>query len=274
MSQYGWNNCPLGVKAQINLLVAGFQSRLPENLIGIYLHGSLAMGCFNPSCSDIDLLAITRHKMAVEVKRSLAEFLLDNSLNPSRIEISFLRHSDMYPWRRPTPFDFHYSEDWRSDFERDLSSGNWKEWNIVQRYDDDLAAHITVVNHRGICLHGPFLSDIFPPVPKQDFIVSILGDVQSAKFGLSAILQYPVYVVLNACRTFAYLQTGRIMSKEEGGIWALQVLPLRFHNTVAGALEEYRNGNGASDFAKEQLADFATHMQSEVDRIMQLNRGT
>jgi len=274
MSQYGWNNCSVGVKAQINLLVAGFQSRLTENLTGIYLHGSLAMDCFNPSCSDIDLLVITRHKMEVEVKRSLAEFLLDTSLIPSRIEISFLRHGDMYPWRHPTPFDFHYSEDWRKDVERDLSNGAWKEWNTVQRYDDDLAAHITVVNHRGICLHGSSIADIFPSVPKQDFIASILGDVQSARFGLSAILQYPVYVVLNSCRTYAYLQTGRIMSKDEGGIWALQVLPLRFHNTVAGALEEYRNGNGASDFTNEQLIEFASLMGSEVDRIVQLNRVT
>lgn len=27
-----------------------------EDLTGIYLHGSLAMGCFNPKKSDIDLM--------------------------------------------------------------------------------------------------------------------------------------------------------------------------------------------------------------------------
>ena len=26
------------------------------NLLGVYLHGSLAMGCFNPKKSDLDLL--------------------------------------------------------------------------------------------------------------------------------------------------------------------------------------------------------------------------
>lgn len=28
---------------------------LGENLIGVYLHGSAAMGCFNPAKSDLDL---------------------------------------------------------------------------------------------------------------------------------------------------------------------------------------------------------------------------
>ena len=29
-----------------------------ENLTGVYLHGSLAMGCFNPDKSDIDLIIV------------------------------------------------------------------------------------------------------------------------------------------------------------------------------------------------------------------------
>ena len=29
-----------------------------EELTGIYLHGSLAMGCFNPNKSDIDLIIV------------------------------------------------------------------------------------------------------------------------------------------------------------------------------------------------------------------------
>ena len=32
-----------------------FKEELGDNLVGIYLHGSLAMGRFNPDTSDIDL---------------------------------------------------------------------------------------------------------------------------------------------------------------------------------------------------------------------------
>ena len=39
--------------------VARFQNILKENLVGVYLHGSAVMGCFNPAKSDIDLIVVT-----------------------------------------------------------------------------------------------------------------------------------------------------------------------------------------------------------------------
>lgn len=270
MSQYGWNNCPADVQKQVKRFIEGLRLRLAENLIGIYLHGSLATGCFNPLRSDVDLLVVTHGEMPLETKHNLAEFILDASLNPSRIEISFLTRGDLHPWHYPTPFDFHYSEDWRESFERDLSDGGWKEWNAVLRFDEDLAGHITVLNHRGICLYGQEIHDIFPPVPKQDFVASILDDVLNKKFGLNAILQNPVYVVLNACRTLAFLQTERVMSKKEGGVWALDALPAEFRRVITNALEEYRSSKNESNLRKEQLVDFAVFMQNEVERAAHL----
>ena len=36
--------------------VAAARETIGENLLGVYLHGSAAMGCFNPKSSDLDLL--------------------------------------------------------------------------------------------------------------------------------------------------------------------------------------------------------------------------
>ncbi|MBA4183363.1 MAG: DUF4111 domain-containing protein [Acidobacteria bacterium] len=268
MSQYGLSDCPVKVQAQINRLMQELKTRLARNLLGIYFHGSLATNCFNPLRSDLDLLVVTRLGMSLETKREIAESLLENSRRPSPIEISFLRREDLSPWRHPTPFDFHYSEDWRARFERDLADGNWETWNDVQHCDDDLAAHITVTNHRGLCLYGLPKADVFPNVPEQDFAASILGDIQSANFGLNVILQFPVYVVLNVCRTFAYLQTGRVMSKEEGGVWGLQNFPGQFHDVIKGALTEYRECGNESALEKEQLIEFATFMRREIERAL------
>ena len=45
---------------EIDLVVQRFvsQSRLilGENLVGVYLHGSAVMGCFNPAKSDLDFI--------------------------------------------------------------------------------------------------------------------------------------------------------------------------------------------------------------------------
>jgi predicted nucleotidyltransferase len=42
----------------LDKIVELFRDELSENLIGIYLHGSLAMNCFNPNRSDIPLETI------------------------------------------------------------------------------------------------------------------------------------------------------------------------------------------------------------------------
>lgn len=43
------------MEAQLAVLRDRIQSELQDKLTGIYLHGSLAMGCYNPESSDIDL---------------------------------------------------------------------------------------------------------------------------------------------------------------------------------------------------------------------------
>ena len=90
MSQYGWADCPDNVRTQVNTFLETLREILEDNLVSIYLHGSLAMSCFNPERSDIDLLIVTRHGMTVETKRTIAELLLRSSMAPSPIEISFL----------------------------------------------------------------------------------------------------------------------------------------------------------------------------------------
>src|SRR5437763_7926548 len=113
MPQYRWPDCPEPVRRQVEQFVRAVHEILGKEREGAYLHGSLAMGCFNPARSDLDLLFVTRQGMSVETKRHLAELLLRCSAAPHPIEVSFLRRQDLDPWEHPTPFDFHYGEDWR-----------------------------------------------------------------------------------------------------------------------------------------------------------------
>ena len=46
---------------------------LQENLVGIYLHGSAVMGCFNPDRSDIDLIVVVERPLPNAVKRDSLE---------------------------------------------------------------------------------------------------------------------------------------------------------------------------------------------------------
>ncbi len=274
MSQYGWESCPPDVRRQVDRLTAGLHTCLADNLSGVYLHGSLAMACFNPARSDVDLLVVVRQAMPVETKRDLAGLLLDLSRRPNPIEVSCLSHADLDPWRYPTPFDFHYSEKWRDAYARDLTGAGWRAWNAAQRCDEDLAAHIAVTRRRGVCLYGPPVGEVFPAVPRRDFLASVLADVLSPEWGLGSVAKNPVYVVLNACRTLAYLRGGEILSKDEGGVWALQALPGRFHSTLAAALDAYRDSAGDGSLSKEAAAGFAAYMRGELEERLKVKGQT
>lgn len=271
MAQYGWSDCPEAIRAQVEGLVRAVREILAQNLVGIYLHGSLAMGCFNPERSDLDLLVLTREGMTVQVKRRVAELLLQHSDAPRPIEISFLRQADLDPWEYPTPFDLHYSEDWRQQTREQLESGAWQTWNDRRPKDPDLAAHVTITRARGICLAGRPIKRVFPPVPHEHYAGSILSDVQDAiNEGRDGIAGAPVYYVLNLCRVYAYLREGRICSKEEGGTWGARVLPDELRAVVRQALAAYRGAASDGSFDASMLEAFAGYLVQEIRTL----RGT
>ena len=54
----------------IDSLINGFVEKtkeiLRDNQVGVYLHGSCVMGCFNPEKSDIDLIIVADHHLSSE----------------------------------------------------------------------------------------------------------------------------------------------------------------------------------------------------------------
>ena len=258
MPLYGWPNCPSAVREQVDHLVSTLSNRLAEQLVGIYLHGSLALGCFNPNHSDLDLLVVTTDRIPIGIKRPIIEWLLECSQQPQPIEISFLAQAQLLPWRYPTPYDLHYSEMWRVAYARDLASGTWQAWDAAEHRDPDLAAHITILNKRGICLAGAPIADIFPAVPGDDYHAAFAADIHDS---LASIAANPVYTILNCCRTYAYIRDGHVFSKEEGGSWAMQGLPAEFRDTVAAALAAYRSDTGQQSFDPDALSAFAGYMR-------------
>jgi predicted nucleotidyltransferase len=260
MTQFGWENCPQPTRTQVEKLVASLRSELGDNLLGIYLHGSLALGCFNPGRSDLDLLAVTRREMTAEEKRRILQLLLLSSGSPHPIEISFLTEAQLVPWKHPTPYDLHYSEDWRKRYERLLVEDEPLAQKTEQR-DPDLAAHVTITRRRGIRLYGKPIEAVFPEVPRADYMASIIDDFYWAKEGL---LVNPVYFVLNACRIYAYMKESSVLSKEEAGMWALSTLPNEYRPLIIKALAAYRGHKPEPSLDAALLAAFATFITERL----------
>jgi len=90
MTGYGWIDAPRAVREQVTECVEALDSLLDQDLVGVYLYGSLAIGCFNSDRSDVDPLVVTHKNMTADAKKRLAELLLRLSNAPARMEVSIL----------------------------------------------------------------------------------------------------------------------------------------------------------------------------------------
>lgn len=261
-----WNTCPSDIKNFIYILNNEIKKIIHGNFAGCYIHGSLALGGFNPKRSDIDILIVTMKSLKLYEKRELAQLLLEYSNTSFPIEISFLTIDQLKQWQHPCPFDFHYSEFWRKRYEEDLTKDTNKYLNDDMQTDPDLAAHITIINYKGICFEGEPINFIFPKVPRLDYISSIMGDFQEC---LKRIEADPVYCTLNLLRVFCYLKEGVISSKYDAGDWGIKVFPKAMGDTVKKVLNLYMGESYSYQFSKYELLSLRDYVVEKVEVIMQ-----
>jgi predicted nucleotidyltransferase len=261
MGQYTWTTCSKVIKAEVNTLQTELQRLLGQNLLGMYLHGSLALGGFQPTRSDIDVIVVTGQRLDLEARRATIVFLLRVSKMPCPLDIHFLVEQDIFPFQHPLPCDLHYSETWRENYQQDLRNGAWKHWNDLTGHDPDLTVHLTVLHRSGICLYGKPIAQALPPVPEQDFRNAIIKDLQAAGH---QPLQDLISFVLNACRLSAYLHDGTILSKDAGGGWGLAHLPEQYHPLIHQALALYRGERLGRPVGHAALDDFAAYVNEAI----------
>ena len=240
--------------------VEAAKETIGKNLLGVYLHGSAAMGCFNPRSSDLDLLIgvraglddLTKRHFMDKVVELHEDFVRESGSSHSGIEMSLLLQKDCKPFVYPTPFDLHFSAmhlKWYKDNPDDYIQK-------MKGTDEDLAAHITITRARGRCLFGMPIEDFFGAVPAENYFDSILGDVENAE---SEITENTNSLVLNLARVLAFKQDGLVLSKKEGGCWALENIPPEFHGIVKAALDEYESG-APGQYDKAEAKQYARFM--------------
>ena len=207
---------------------------LGDNLAGIYLHGSAVMDCFNPAKSDLDLIVVVNAPVDDAVKRAYLEMVVTyNALGPAKgIEMSVVLRSVCDPFVYPTPFELHFSAGHLAWYRADPEDYIRK----MKGTDKDLAAHFTVITRRGKCLYGAPIKDMFGEVPGSDYMDSLRYDIAEAP---EQITEDTVYLTLNLARVLAYKEEGLVLSKREGGEWALGHVPAEYHPLVRDALREY-----------------------------------
>ena len=249
---------------QKDLLISRFTEMskeiLGDRLAGIYLHGSAAMGCYQPKKSDLDFMVVVNAALSDAEKRRFMDRLLelDNACPAKGIEMSIVTKGVCNQFVYPTPFILHYSRMHTEWYRRDPEDYIRK----MNGTDKDLAAHFTVIRNRGRCLYGLPIPDVFGEVPEQDYLDAVWDDVSGAEEGIA---ETPLYLILNLARVLACLEEKKVLSKKEGGVWGLKFLPDQYRPLVRSALQEYESGDDVQ-YDRELAKSYAAYMLEQITR--------
>ena len=208
-----------------------------ENLVGIYVHGSLAFGCFHWLTSDIDFLCVVKRPLALEEKVAFVELMeeLSDDAPPKGFECSVLLEEVAKAMPYPAPFEVHFSNVWREAIRQDARNYCEEE----RPGDPDLTTHVLSLRHSCIAVHGPQVLRVFGPVKRDDCLMAMFQDSEGV---LDKLRADPVYTVLNLCRALAFKEDGMVLSKPEGGSWALANLRPKYQSVIQAAVNAYNDG--------------------------------
>ena len=189
-------------------VTAGLTSVVGPALVGVYLHGSAALGGWSAERSDVDLLGVVARPLERRAKREISARLNHPSLTcpaPAGLELSLVTAAVAAdPPRRP-PFELH------------LTTGPSPQLHLggPAATDPDLLLHFAVCRRAGVAVAGPGPVEVFAEPPRMWLLERAAAELRWAvRHGTFA------YRVLTACRAWRYLEDDVLGSKVESGRWA------------------------------------------------------
>jgi hypothetical protein len=198
----------------------GVKMLLSENLVGLYLSGSLTYGDFELGRSDIDLQAVVKRPLNEGELASIEQLHKDLSERypawESRLECSYVPLElmrEILPPKTPRPwwgFDTFYAE---------ATAGN--EW-IINHY---------LLLKYGVALYGPNFNTLIPALDVREVQKASARDLfkeWEPKINDPEWLansHYQSYLVLNLCRILHTVVGGEPGTKKVAAKWTITTYP-------------------------------------------------
>ncbi|MDE5539779.1 MAG: DUF4111 domain-containing protein, partial [Bacilli bacterium] len=208
---------------------------LQDNYVGVYFHGSLRLGSFNPNKSDLDFIIVIKKKIDYKTKELIWDKMLEKiDLFPKKgFEFSIVLEENCKNIKPPISYELHGSKDWIAKYKLDKSiiiNDNYKT-------DPDLASHFNVINVPNDDMDfGKPSKEVFSKVPKKYIIDSNYQDILDC---VEEIINNPSYCILNMCRFYALIKDDLTLSKYAGGKWALENMNSNYNDVIKIAMDDY-----------------------------------
>jgi hypothetical protein len=251
-------NIPRDLSDLFQVMASDFSTILGDNLVGIYLWGSLTYHAFDETCSDVDCIVVTRRDLD---EREFSE--LDNWFRETgkhnrwvkRIEIRFVIENEFLDKTSRCCGFYHYT----GKLARHGSDGNPIIWMNIRQ--------------SGITLWGKDTRLIAPQVSDQCLNDALLLELNYLKEGLAAragdrsdeAFVYNAYVVLTACRILYSAFHRELISKDQACSWAMETVPPIWRPVIRAAQENRLRNRGSTSWQlEEDAANFVEFVSREV----------
>ena len=221
----GYDDLPAEIKIQITHVVGIWKTHLKEELIGVYLHGSIALNAFNPNSGDVDILVVVKDSSDVSEKLAIAKDIVALDGAPRPVEVSAIKLNDAKAWKTPGNCVFHYSDFWREKYLARFRDPASKVYVVDREFPDaDVTSYIKLINQSGIVLYGQKIRDVFADISDEDFWSSISSNMEEYDFH-AYNPRYFASNILILGRILSFKKETRILSKYDAGLWMMQNVP-------------------------------------------------
>jgi len=216
----------------LDLLLSSATQVLGNQLVGMYLYGSLSSGDFDLETSDIDFLVVTTSALSdktIAELESMHHRIWKSGLKwAAKLEGSYIPKRDI---RRHDPHSAPCPTVNEGMFYLDKRGSDW----IIQRH---------VIRENGIVLAGPDPKTLIDPVSPEDIRYAVVGVLHEWWFPMLEDpswlkrhgAEYHAFAILTVCRALYALEHGTIVSKPTAARWAEDALGERWSRIIERAL--------------------------------------
>lgn len=259
----GYTELPSDIINQLNQIVEIWKKHMQDELVGIYLHGSIVLSAFNPESGDIDILVVVRDSFGIGKKLEIAKDIIEIDGCPRPIEMSAIKSCDAKNWKTPGNCVFHYSDFWTEKYKKRLNDSNEEVYVADNEFPDaDVTSYIRLINQSGIVLYGREIKEVFCDISDEDFWSAISAEIDDYDFH-SCKPRYLASNILILGRILSFKITKQILSKYDAGIWMMDYVPEELKHLPEGAMRIWFEGDKC-DFLEEDLERLKKFLVDEI----------